>query len=70
VGGGANKLKKKKTKKPDFSGERGGPKNLFNPKTYFFCDLKPHVKFGNPTLPYSFWEKSNNLREKEKECLS
>jgi hypothetical protein len=30
-------------------GARGGPNFLFN-KILFFCDLKPHAKFQNPTI--------------------
>ena len=31
----------------------GVPQIYFYPKSYFFCDLKPHAKFRNPTKPPS-----------------
>ena len=37
----------KKTKKLTPQGAGGSP------KSYFFCDLKPHAKFQNPTIPHS-----------------
>ena len=27
-----------------------GVLNFFYPKSYYFCDLKPHAKFRNPTI--------------------
>ena len=29
---------------------QGSPPNLFHPKCYFLCDLKPHAKFQKPTI--------------------
>ena len=29
---------------------KGGPPIFVYPKSYFFCDLKPHAKFRNPTI--------------------
>ena len=31
-------------------GAGGVPPIFFYPKSYFFCDLKPHAKFRNPTI--------------------
>ena len=28
----------------------GSSNNFFYPKSYFFCELKPHAKFQNPTI--------------------
>ena len=34
-----------------FSDKKNKKKNIFfYPKSYFFCDLKPHAKFHNPTI--------------------
>ena len=37
-------------------GAGGSPKCVFNSKSYFWCDLKPHAKFRNPTITPS-WRK-------------
>ena len=34
-------------------GGRGGPQNLFSSQILFFCELKPHAKFQNPTITSS-----------------
>ena len=44
--------------------ERGGI--LFNHKSYFLCDLKPHAKFWNPTITPSGRKVTNSEREKER----
>ena len=31
-------------------GAGGVPQTRVHPKFYFFCDLKPHPKFQNPTI--------------------
>jgi hypothetical protein len=45
-------------------GDRGAPQNLFYHKSYFFCDLKPHAKFGNPAITPS-GRKVTRRREEE-----
>ena len=42
------------------------PKKLFHPKSYFFCELKPHAKFQNPTISPS-GRKVTRRREEERE---
>ena len=39
-----------KTKKSTPPGAGGVPRICFHPKSYFFCELKPHTKFQNPTI--------------------
>jgi hypothetical protein len=36
--------------KIDPPGGQGVPQFFFYPKSYIFCDLKPHAKFRNPTI--------------------
>ena len=54
-----------------FGGGWGGQKiNLYS-KSYFFCDLKPHAKFGNPTITptrrkVTISEEREKERKKEK----
>ena len=48
------------------------PPNLCYPKSYFFCDLKPHAKFWNPTITPSgtkvtTLERKKRERERKKE---
>ena len=42
----------------------GVPQILFEPKSYFIFDLKPHAKFWNPTITPS-WRKVSVGEEKE-----
>ena len=44
----------------------GGVVRFFYPKSYFFCDLKPHAKFRNPTITPSGSKVTTSEREKEK----
>ena len=47
---------------------QGGPPNLFSPQILFFCDLKPHAKFQNPTITPSGRKVSvGEERERKKE---
>ena len=50
--GASHAHKKKNTKKGPPRG-LGGVLIFFYPKSYFFCDLKPHAKFRNPTINLS-----------------
>ena len=43
-------LKKNLKNRPPPGGRGGSPQFLFYPKSCFFCDVKPHVKFRNPTI--------------------
>ena len=55
----------KKTLKINPKGAGGLPEILFNPKSYFFCDLKPHAKFQNPIITPSRRKVTQAEREKE-----
>ena len=52
----------------EVSGILGGAQILFYPKFYFFCDLKPHAKFRNPTITTSGRKVTTAEREKRKKC--
>ena len=56
----------KKHLKIDPPAGRGVPKVLFYPKSYFFCDLKPHTIILEP-YDNSFWEKSKGPGKKKEE---
>jgi hypothetical protein len=42
-------------------------KYFFYPKSYFFCDLKPHAKFWNHTITPSGRKICGGEKKKEKE---
>ena len=46
-------------------GAGGVPQFLFHPKSYFFCDLKPHAKFQNPMINPSGRKVTQRERERE-----
>ena len=46
---------------------QGGPSNLFDPKSYFFCDLKPQANFRNPTITPSGRKVTTSERRKKEE---
>ena len=49
---------------------QGGPPNLFKPKILFFCHLKPHAKFHNPSgRKVTQAEREKERREEEKTPL-
>ena len=50
----------------DPPGGRGGPQYFCYNKSYFFFDLKPYAKFGNPTITPS-GRKVTTSEEREKE---
>ena len=41
------------------------PRYFFLPKSYFFCELKPHAKFRNPTITPSGRKVTQGEREKK-----
>jgi hypothetical protein len=51
---------KKENLKISPQGAWGSP-NLFHPKSYFSCDLKPHAKFQNPMIAHSGREVTQNV---------
>jgi hypothetical protein len=55
---------RKKPKKSTSGGR--GPPILFYPKSYFFCDLKPHAKFWNPTITPSGRKVTRRRERREK----
>ena len=40
---------------------------VFHPKSYYFCELKPHAKFQNPTITPSGKKVTQAEREKREE---
>ena len=48
-------------------GAGGSLKLFFYPKSYFFCDLKPYAKFGNPTITPSGRKVTVGERTKKEE---
>jgi hypothetical protein len=40
---------------------------IFTPNLIFSFDLKPHAKFGNPTIPPSGRKATQQKRERERE---
>ena len=48
----------------------GVPRIFFHPKSYFFCELKPHAKFRNPTLTPSGRKVTRAEREKRKNAVN
>ena len=44
----------------------GVPWIFFHPKSYFFCELKPHAKFRNPTITPSGRKVTRRREEREK----
>ena len=49
----------------DPRGAGGVPQMFSHPKSYFFCDLKPHAKFQDPTITPS-WRKVSGGEEEER----
>ena len=45
----------------------GGPPNYFPPQILFFCDLRPHAKFQNPTITPSGRKVMAGERKRERE---
>jgi hypothetical protein len=43
----------------------GTPGEIFHPKSYFWCDLKPHAKIQNPTITPSGRKVSEAERKKK-----
>jgi hypothetical protein len=46
-------------------GGRGVPHILFQPESYFFCELKPHATFQNPTITPSLRKVTRRREERE-----
>ena len=42
----------------------------FHPKSYFFCDLKPHEKFQNPTITPSVKKVTQAERRRRKNAIN
>ena len=57
---------RKKPKKLTTRGAWGSP-NCRYPKSYFFGDLKPHAKFGNPTITPSGRKVTTSEEKEERE---
>ena len=60
----------RKNKKIDPPGGSGGPPTFVYPKSYFYCDLKPHGKFQNPTITPSGRKVTGAEREKIKNAIN
>ena len=56
----------KKPKKSTPGVQGGGPPILFQPQILFFCDLKSHAKFWNPTITPSGRKVTTSERRRRK----